>query len=232
MQTGGVPKHIAIIADGNRRWAKQQGLAGIRGHEAAVERTFEPLIKCAIKRGVTHLTFWVFSTENWKRGEAEVSLLMRLFRTGFAEKLKLFVENNIRLRIIGDLTRFPADVQESARDAVAKTANNTALTVVFAMNYGGRDELVRAVRRAAAENFSFANMQEEDISRYLDTAEIPDPELIIRTGGEQRLSGFMLWQCEYAELIFSPVLFPDFSDTELDAAIAEFQLRQRRFGGN
>ncbi len=227
-----IPQHIAIIADGNRRWARSHGLAVIQGHENAVERTFEPLIRHAATLGVKYLTFWVFSTENWKRSPREIELLMQLFRAGFEKKITLFTENNVKLRIIGDITRFPSDVQDQVKKAVAATSQNTGITVIFAMNYGGRDELVRAVSKLVldqekkSEPISIAT-----ISKYLDTDGIPDPDLIIRTGGEQRLSGFMLWQCEYSELCFSEVLYPDFTPTELDRAIAEYEQRQRRFGG-
>ncbi len=227
-----IPGHIAIIADGNRRWARKQGLSAIFGHKAAVDATFEPLIARATKLGVKYLTFWVFSTENWKRSPKEIELLLELFRSGFEKKIQLFHEHKVRLQIIGDITRFPDDVQAAAKKAVAETADYSTITVVFAMNYGGRDELVRAARKCAGDpEVDLRRLDQVDIAKHLDTAQIPDPDLIIRTGGEQRLSGFMLWQCEYAELYFSDVLFPDFGAEELSRAVEEFSRRQRRFGG-
>lgn len=226
-----IPKHIAIIADGNRRWAKQQGMLGIMGHKAAVDRTFEPLIRSAQELSVQYLTFWVFSTENWKRPAEEIELLMQLFRQGFDEKIKLFHQHKVRLQVIGDLTRFPNDIQETVKNAVRQTAEYQSITVIFAMNYGGRDELIRAMHRCADQKSDMSSVSAAELAQYLDTAQFPDPDLIIRTGGEQRLSGFMLWQAEYAELYFTQVLFPDFSADELQRAVIEFSHRQRRYGG-
>ncbi|MBP9820108.1 di-trans,poly-cis-decaprenylcistransferase [Candidatus Woesebacteria bacterium] len=225
------PTHVAIICDGNRRWARQKGLAAVVGHERATELVFEPLIKRSVELGISYLTFWVFSTENWNRDPAEVSLLMQLFRKGFTEKIKLFKKNNVRLRIIGDLSKFPEDIRQKVLNAVEETKSNTQITVTFAMNYGGRDELVRAIRRMAADGVALDTVTEEDISTHLDTGDLPDPDLIIRTGGEQRLSGFLLWQCQYAELFFSDQLYPDFSADDFQAAVEEYTTRQRRFGG-
>ncbi len=225
------PTHVAIICDGNRRWARQKGLAAVVGHERATEMVFEPLIKKSVELGISYLTFWVFSTENWNRDPAEVSLLMQLFRKGFTEKIKLFKKNNVRLRIIGDLSKFPEDIRQKVLNAVGETKSNTQITVTFAMNYGGRDELVRAIRRMAADGVALDTVTEEDISTHLDTGDLPDPDLIIRTGGEQRLSGFLLWQCQYAELFFSDQLYPDFSADDFQAAVEEYTTRQRRFGG-
>lgn len=228
-----LPRHIAIICDGNRRWAREHGLKVFFGHQKAVDEVFEPLIDRAAERGVEYITFWVFSTENWQRTPQEVEYLLTLFRTVFDRQVKRLHEKNIRVLTIGDITKFDSDIQERIANGVELTKNNTGITVIFALNYGGRDEVLRAIAKAATET-PIQKLTEkittEEFSDYLDTKAIPDPDFMIRTGGEQRLSGFLLWQLEYAELVFPEFYFPDFTPEKLDELLAEFANRKRRFG--
>lgn len=217
--TTNIPNHIAIIMDGNRRWAKQRGLAAVAGHAFAVDSVVEQLIERAGELGVKHLTLWAFSTENWGRDKEEVEGVMNLFRKALMTKVQKFIEKGARLRMIGDMSRFAPDIQEGMNKAMKASEQNTKIMVTFALNYGGRDEIKRAVEKGGV-----------DFEKYLDTAGMPDPDLIIRTGGEQRLSGFLMWQSAYSELYFTETLFPDFGPKELDTAIEEYQGRQRRFG--
>lgn len=217
-----VPQHVAIIMDGNRRWAKQRGLAAIVGHRKVAQEMIERLTDFAIARGIKYLTLWAFSTENWERPTDEVDGIMSLFRESLQTQVEKLHRKNVRVAVIGDIGRFPEDIRQQVADFVEQTANNTAMTVVFALNYGGRDELRRAVRRGGV-----------DFEQHLDTKQmidLPDPDLLIRPGGEQRLSGFLPWQTVYAELYFSEVLMPDFDEAELDKALVEYARRQRRFG--
>lgn len=214
-----IPNHIAIIMDGNRRWAKKRGLAAVAGHAFAVDSVVEQLIERAGELGVKYLTLWAFSTENWGREKDEVEGIMSLFRKALMTKVQKFIEKGARLRMIGDISRFAPDIQEGMKKAMKASEQNTKITVTFALNYGGRDEIKRAVEKGGV-----------DFEKYLDTAGMPDPDLIIRTGGEQRLSGFLMWQSSYSELYFTETLFPDFGPKELDTAIEEYQGRQRRFG--
>jgi undecaprenyl diphosphate synthase len=221
-------KHIAIILDGNRRWAKERGLPSGAGHKEAVKR-LEPLIKHAIEKQITHLTFFTFSTENWNRSPVEVALLMTLFRELFSgkfiEKLK---KEHVKICVLGELSRFPTDIADAMKKAVDETKDYTNITVNFALNYGGRAEIIRAVNHAIAEKVE--TVDAELFSSFMYTAFQPDPDLIIRPGGEKRLSGFLLWQSEYAELYFTDIYMPDFTPEELDQAILEYERRQRRFG--
>ncbi|MFH1244501.1 MAG: polyprenyl diphosphate synthase [bacterium] len=219
LDTNNVPKHIAIIMDGNRRWAKKQGLAAIAGHAYAVDKVVENLIERAGELGVKYLTLWAFSTENWNRDEKEVTGLMNLFRKALMTKVEKFIAKGARLRLIGDMSRFAPDIQEGMKKAIEASNKNDKITVTFALNYGGRDEIKRAVEKGGKR-----------FEKYLDTAGTPDPELIIRTGGEQRMSGFLMWQSAYSEWYFTETLFPDFGPAEFDKAIEEYQGRQRRFG--
>ena len=234
LDTTKIPKHVAIIMDGNRRWAKKRGLPPIAGHSQAADKTLETLIEHAGELGIKYLTLWAFSTENWGREETEVTGLMNLFRKALMTKVERFIAKGARLQLIGDMSRFAPDIQEGMRKAIAASEQNTKITVTFALNYGGRDEILRAVSKLLEKNsnleFRIQNLDEQYFSQRLDTAGMPDPELIIRTGGEQRLSGFLLWQAAYSELLFVDTLFPDFGPTELDAAIENYQGRQRRFG--
>lgn len=227
--------HIAVICDGNRRWARRKGLKVFFGHQAAVDGVFEPLISHAADKGISFLTFWIFSTENWKREKTEVDYLMNLFRKYFDEKIETLDENNVKINMIGDIHGFDQDIQDRILRAMEKTKNNTGITVTLAMNYGGRDELTRAMQSIAEDvqqqRLQPSEVTAEYIEQKLDTQSIPDPDLIVRTSGEQRMSGFLLWQLEYAEFYFPEWDFPDFSPEKLDECIAEFHRRQRRFGG-
>ncbi len=230
-----IPQHIAIICDGNRRWAKARGLEVFMGHKKATDEVFESLVIHCISRGVKYLTFWIFSTENWKRDKREVDFLMNLFRDFFDTRITDMDKKGVRVKVIGDITQFASDIQERIVRGTKDTENNTSLTLVLAMNYGGRDELRRAVQAIAAKvedgELQSSDISEKEISSHLDTNFMPEPEIIVRTGGEQRLSGFMLWQCNYTEFMFPEWTFPEFSPERLDEVIAEFNHRQRRFGG-
>ena len=229
-----VPKHVAIIMDGNRRWARKKGLSAIAGHDYVVEKVLEPLVDRAIALGIPYLTFWAFSTENWKRNRREIAGIMRIFRKGLRRSAERLFEKGVRLRILGDIDKFPSDIAKAAKGWVERSRKNNRITVSFAMNYGGRDELLRAFTKLAGEirnsKFEIRNLTEKTFSQFLDTAGMPDPDLLIRTGGERRLSGFLPWQTIYSEFYFPETLMPDFTVAEFDRAIAEYQRRQRRFG--
>jgi undecaprenyl diphosphate synthase len=229
-----LPRHIAIIMDGNRRWAKKQGLRTVMGHDYVAEKVLEPIVDRCIALKIPYVTFWAFSTENWERERHEVKGMMKIFRKGLRRSAERLFEKGVKLRIIGDIDAFPSDISEQAKEWVEKSKENQAITVCFALNYGGRDELLRAVGKLLAEiqnsKFKIQNLDENTFSQLLDTVGVPDPDLIIRTGGEQRLSGFMSWQSAYSELYFTKVLMPDFTAEELDKAISEYQKRSRRFG--
>jgi undecaprenyl diphosphate synthase len=226
-----IPNHIAIIMDGNRRWAKAHGLPPIAGHQKVASDVLEPLVEHASKLGVKYLTLWAFSTENWRRTPAELTGLMNIFRQALKTFGLKMHQKGIKIKMIGDLSKFAPDIQKDVNYLIDLTKDNTRITVIFALNYGGRDEVIRAINK----NFSKLTNNHEQItinrfSEHLDTSGIPDPELIIRTGGEQRLSGFLLWQSEYSELYFPEFYMPDFTPEKLDEAITEYQNRQRRFG--
>lgn len=221
-----IPKHIAIIMDGNRRWATERGLPPVAGHKKVAEDMLEPLVEHAYNRGVEYLTFWAFSTENWNRNPVEVSGIMSIFRKSlqvFGQKMH---KKGIRIRMIGDLGKFSSDIRKSVTELIELTKNNKRITVVFALNYGGRDEIMRAINRIDKGK----EISQGRFSDLLDTSGIPDPELIVRTGGEQRLSGFLLWQSEYSELYFPSWYMPEFTPEKLDEVIEEYNKRQRRFG--
>jgi undecaprenyl diphosphate synthase len=221
-----VPKHIAIIMDGNRRWAREHHLPAAEGHRRVVTSVLENLISHASTLGVTHLTLWAWSTENWSRDKKEVSGIMNLLRWGFGHFGEKMHKKGIQIRVIGDISKLDADIQKSINGLVQRTRNNTRITVIFAINYGGRDEIIRAIKKIKQSN----KVTIQQFNNYLDTAGIPDPEFIIRTGGEERLSGFLLWQCQYSELYFAPWYMPDFTPAKLDEAIEEYGKRCRRFG--
>ncbi len=223
-----IPSHIAIIPDGNRRWAKKNNHSIAQGHRKGYE-VFEPIIQRAAEKNIAYLTFWAFSTENWKRTQEEVGLLMQLFQSviasSFLEKLK---KNNVKLRIIGDLSAFPNDLILAIQKSVEETKENDRITVCIGLNYGGRDEIIRAINRVLSQKHS--TLSQSEFADHLDTAGIPDPDLIIRTGGEQRLSGLMPWQSVYAELYFTDLLWPEFTPDEFDKAVDWFTDRERRMG--
>lgn len=224
--------HVAIIMDGNRRWAKQKGLSAYEGHAYAAQHAIEPLIEECVRLKIPFVTFWAFSTENWKRDKEEITALFKIFRAALGTLAIRFIKKGAKLKLLGDITRFPSDIAKKSLEMMQKSKGNTAITVTFALNYGGRDEILRAIKKIVKKNISEEKITEELFSGYLDTAGIPDPDLIIRTGGEQRLSGYLPWQSVYAELYFTKTLFPDFSPKELNKALNEFGKRDRRFGGD
>lgn len=229
-----IPNHVAIIMDGNRRWARKRGLPAVAGHAYAVEKVVEELIERAGEMGIKQLTLWAFSTENWGREEEEVAGIMRLFRKALMTKVQKFIERGARLKMIGDMSKFAPDIQEGMKKAMKASQKNTKITVVFALNYGGRDEIIRAINRMIKNRKSSDHSpiiaQGSELGNYLDTAGMSDPDLIIRTGGEQRLSGFLMWSAAYSELYFTQTLFPDFGPEQFEEAIEEYQRRERRFG--
>lgn len=228
-------QHVAIICDGNRRWAKAHGMEVFMGHRKAAEEVFEDLIVEATKLGIKNLTFWVFSTENWKRDTIEVSYLMNLFKEFFDKRINDLDKKGVRVKVIGNLEKFDEEIRTRIANGTAQTANNDRITVTLAMNYGGRDEMVRAIRKIVelikTGVVTDDNINAELISKNLDTSYMPDPDLIIRTGGEQRLSGFFPWQSEYAEFAFPEFAFPDFTAEKLREIVEDFMKRNRRFGG-
>lgn len=225
-----VPEHIAIVMDGNRRWAKQHKLQALQGHQYVTDKVIEPLVDACVEFGVKYLTLWAFSTENWKRDQSEVEGLMKLFRKAFTKSVEDLHKKGVKLNYIGNMSKFPADIQESVAKWIEISKNNTKITVTFALNYGGRNEILRAIHKAAENGEELQTISDEQFSKYLDTHDMPDPDLLIRPGGEQRLSGYLPWQSVYAELYFTDVLMPDFGREELLKAIEEFQNRARRFG--
>ncbi|MDE6195353.1 MAG: isoprenyl transferase [Erysipelotrichaceae bacterium] len=228
-----IPQHIAIIMDGNGRWAKQRGLARTAGHKQGAQNIRKIAIQCNELK-VKALTLYAFSTENWKRPEEEVAYLCKLPKFFFNSYLKELKKNNIRVTFLGEIDKFPKETQEVIQSAVIETAANTGLTLCFAINYGGRREIVLAAQKYAEEVSKGiqSNILTEDIfEKYLMTHDMPEVELLIRTSGEIRISNFLLWQLAYAEFIFTKVAWPDFTEEQLLLAIDEFTSRDRRFGG-
>jgi len=229
-----IPVHVAIILDGNGRWAKKRGLPRNMGHAEGC-KVVELTVEDAARLGIRYLTVYGFSTENWKRSEDEVGALMQLFRYYMKRLLGIAKKNNVRVKMIGERSRFARDIIEGIGRLEDETAQNTGLTFVIAVNYGSRDEIVRAARKmladAGAGRLTAEQLDEQAFSDYLDTAGIPDPDLLIRTSGEQRLSNYLLWQLAYTEFYFTDVLWPDFNKDELIRAIEKYNKRDRRFGG-
>ena len=224
------PKHIAIIMDGNGRWAKRRLLPRFAGHRQGVE-TVRSTVRQCLELGVEHLTLFAFSSENWRRPIEEVTLLMQLFMKALEQEVGKLNEHRIRLRVVGDRSRFAPELQELIAAAEAKTANNERMTLHVCANYGGRWDITQAVNRLVeAQPERAGEFQEHDLEPYLCFAGVPEPDLFIRTGGEERISNFLLWQLAYAELYFTPTLWPDFDQTAFVEAIRSFQKRQRRFG--
>lgn len=226
-----VPRHVAVIMDGNGRWATKRFLPRVAGHVKGVEAVRVMVEACAA-RGVEYLTLFAFSSENWRRPEEEVSLLMRLFMTALSREVAKMHANDIRLKVVGDLSRFDDKLQEMIASAERKTANNKTLTVTICANYGGRWDIMQAMNKmiAAEPAPGAAGYGEEQLAPHLAMAYAPEPDLFIRTGGEERISNFLLWQLAYTELFFTDTYWPDFSRECLDAAIASYQQRERRFG--
>ncbi|MFN4009380.1 MAG: isoprenyl transferase [Pannonibacter sp.] len=229
----GVPRHVAIIMDGNGRWANARGLPRTEGHRQGLD-ALRGAIRHAGQRGIDFVTVYSFSSENWSRPPTEVSFLMGLLRRFVQRDLSELHQANIRVRVIGARAGLEPGICALLDEAEALTRANTGMTLVVAFNYGGRDEILRAARQLAAAvaagQLDPASLSEQDIASRLDTSDIPDPDLIIRTSGEQRLSNFLLWQAAYAEFVFSPVLWPDFDAAAFDAALDAFAARERRFG--
>lgn len=229
-----IPKHIAIIMDGNGRWASKRLLKRKAGHKAGAQ-TLEKISQYAMDLGVKHLTVYAFSTENWKRSEEEVSGIMDLLRSYLKNYIDRAKKDNVKVDIIGDISRLDLDIQQQIIELENLTKNKTGMSLHIALNYGGRDEILRAVKKIADEvqigTMKSDEITEDIIEHYLDTQFIPDPELLIRTSGEQRISNFLLWQLAYSEFSFTDKLWPDFTEEDFKLAILEYQNRERRFGG-
>lgn len=231
-KAGGIPAHVAIIMDGNGRWAKMRGMPRTFGHTQGA-KVAEQILEDADDLGVRYLTLYAFSTENWSRPAPEVKALMNLLRRYMKTSLAKCAKNNVRVRVIGDKSALDPDLREAIADLERDTRSNTGIGFQIAINYGGRDEIVRAVRRAAQKGLleDPSQIDEELLDSCLDTAGIPDPDLLIRTCGDQRISNFLLWQIAYAELYFSDKAWPDFDRAELEKAIEAYGRRERRYGG-
>ncbi|MBK8522690.1 MAG: di-trans,poly-cis-decaprenylcistransferase [Betaproteobacteria bacterium] len=227
---GRVPRHVAIIMDGNGRWAKKRFMPRVAGHNRGVE-TVRDMVRACLERGIGYLTLFAFSSENWRRPEEEVSLLMQLFVRALQHEVAKLDRNGVRLRIVGDLSRFDAKLQQMIRDAEEKTAANTRLTLTICANYGGRWDILQAANQLAiAEPEKAGHWSEADLAPYLSMHYAPEPDLFIRTGGEERVSNFLLWQLAYAEFYFTETLWPEFNEAALDLAIESYCRRERRFG--
>ena len=222
-----LPKHIAIIMDGNGRWAKEQGLNRTAGHEEGAKTVRNITIHCS-DIGIKYLTLYAFSTENWSRPRLEVEFLMKLLERYFKSELPIYLENNVKFKAIGDLSKFSKKLQDIIKNTEEKTSSCTGLTQVLALNYGSRDEIVRAVKKL---NDKDLEVNEENINNCLDTSNMPDVDMLIRTSGEVRISNYLLWQSAYAEMFFTQTYWPEFDTHELDDIISDFHKRERRFGG-
>lgn len=229
-----VPEHVAIILDGNGRWAKKRFLPRKAGHVAG-SKTVEQICEDAWNLGIKYLTVYAFSTENWKRPKDEVDALMKLLRQYLKDCIKRSMKNNMCVRVLGDITPLDKDLKKSITELEEVSKDNTGLHFQVALNYGSRDEMIRAMRRLAGDvengKLTAEDITEEEFSSYLDTKGIPDPDLLIRTSGEERLSNFLLWQLAYTEFYFTDVLWPDFNKKELEKAIEYYNQRDRRYGG-
>lgn len=229
-----IPTHVAIIMDGNGRWAKKRNMPRVKGHYEGMQ-TVKKITKYASKLGIKYLTLYAFSTENWARPKEEVSYLMDLPEKMFTSFMPELMENNVKVEVIGVVEKLPENTRKAVEDAIEQTKNNTGLKLIFALNYGSKDEIVTAVKRIAQgatnNEYKVEEIDEQLISDNLFTKDTPDPDLLIRTSGEQRISNFLLWQIAYSEFIFTKVAWPDFVEEELYKALLEYQSRDRRFGG-
>lgn len=227
------PQHVAVIMDGNGRWARSRGLPRIAGHRKGVERVRDMVTAC-VEKGVKHLTLFAFSSENWRRPAQEVQLLKDLFLAALEKEIRKLHKNNVRFRVIGDIGRFGEKIAARIQQSETLTQDNTALTLTIAANYGGRWDIAQAcaelARRAMRGEIDPATITEESLEPFLSMAGVPEPDLFIRTGGEQRISNFLLWQLAYTEMYFTPVLWPDFDRTQFEQALVSYAGRQRRFG--
>ena len=229
-----IPTHVAVIMDGNGRWAKKRNMPRVRGHYEGMQ-TVKKITKYASRLGIQYLTLYAFSTENWARPKEEVSYLMDLPEKMFTSFMPELMENNVKVEVIGVVEKLPENTRKAVEDAIEQTKNNTGLKLIFALNYGSKDEIVTAVKRiaqgAANNEYKVEEIDEQLISDNLFTKDTPDPDLLIRTSGEQRISNFLLWQIAYSEFIFTKVAWPDFVEEEFYKALLEYQSRDRRFGG-
>ena len=229
-----IPTHVAIIMDGNGRWAKKRNMPRVKGHYEGMQ-TVKKITKYASKLGIKYLTLYAFSTENWARPKEEVNYLMDLPEKMFTSFMPELMENNVKVEVIGVVEKLPENTRKAVEDAIEQTKNNTGLKLIFALNYGSKDEIVTAVKRiaqgAANNEYKVEEIDEQLISDNLFTKSTPDPDLLIRTSGEQRISNFLLWQIAYSEFIFTKVAWPDFVEEEFYKALLEYQSRDRRFGG-
>ncbi|PIZ00444.1 di-trans,poly-cis-decaprenylcistransferase [bacterium (Candidatus Howlettbacteria) CG_4_10_14_0_8_um_filter_40_9] len=221
-----IPLHVGIMMDGNRRWAKKQGLKIILGHKKGVD-ALEKTLRFLGKKGVKTLTVYAFSTENWKRGKEQVDDLLKVISEYLTKEADNLIKNNVVLRVIGDLAKFPKEIQENLNDVMKKTKDNTGIILNAALNYGGRDEIIRAVKKLVS---SGEEIDEANLNSCLDTSGLPDPEIIIRTGGANRISNFLIWQSSYSEFFFTKTLWPDFGENEMEDILEEFSRRKRNFG--
>lgn len=221
--------HLAIIMDGNGRWAQRQGLPRLKGHEMGA-RAAKRVVELARERSIRYLTLYAFSSENWSRPREEVEGLFSLLERFIAEEVDRLKSSGICIHVIGDLSRFSTRLQDTIRRTLEETRNNRDLHLAIALNYGGRDEIVRCARKLLADGTRAGDVTEETIAGLLDTAFMPDPDLLVRTGGERRISNFLLWQLAYTEIFFTDILWPDFDAAALDEAVAWYRGRQRRFG--
>ena len=229
-----IPEHVAIILDGNGRWAKKRNMPRNYGHLKGSENV-EKVCKAATELGIKYITVYAFSTENWKRPDEEVSALMKLLRNYLKDCVKKANKNNMRIRVIGEISRLDQDIQDAIIELDKVSSTNTGLTLTIAINYGARDEMIRSMKKAMRDvkenKLQIEEFNENLFSNYLDTKDLPDPDLLIRTSGEQRLSNFLLWQLAYTEFYFTDVFWPDFDKEELEKAILYYNKRERRYGG-
>ena len=229
-ETSSVPKHIAIIMDGNGRWARARRLPRVAGHHKGRDAVRD-IVKACVERGVEYLTLFAFSSENWRRPEDEVSVLMQLFLRALEQEVAKLHENEVRFKVIGDLSRFDSKIVDLIKKGEVLTAGNTRLTLTVAANYGGRWDIMQAMRKMTeVGGASLADFSEQELARHLSMHYAPEPDLFIRTGGEKRISNFLLWQLAYTELYFTDTLWPDFNAAALDQAITSYRQRERRFG--
>ena len=229
IKAGGLPEHVAIIMDGNGRWAKQRGLARSQGHKEGLNSA-KRIVAQAASLGIKYITLYTFSTENWKRTQEEIGYLMTLIKGHLRAEFQFYKDNGIKIEHIGDLSGLPKDVQKEILNAKKDTEHFTGTTCVLAINYGSRDEIVRGIKKLVENNVKTEDITEKLISDSLDIKGLPDVDLMIRTGGEERLSNFLLWQCAYAEFLFTDTLWPDYTENEFIEDIIKFQKRNRRFG--
>jgi len=230
LKNNGLPEHIGIIMDGNGRWAKNRGLPRTAGHKEGLTSA-KKIVAAAANLGIKYITLYTFSTENWKRAQEEVGYLMSLIKVHLRAEFAFYKKNGIKIDHIGDISGLPEDVRNEIIKAKEDTKDFTGTTCILAINYGSRDEIVRGIKKIIKSNIKEEDITEELISKSLDVENLPNVDLMIRTGGEQRLSNFLLWQCAYAEFVFTDTLWPDFNEDELYSAIEIFKKRNRRFGG-